>query len=910
MSDLPTTENTPRQHLTVLQQVKRVLSGTNLPISSLIPDVSASLKQKNSLIVQAPPGAGKSTLLPLALLDNQWIGNKKVWLLEPRRLAARQVAERLASELGEPLGKSIGLITRQDTHTSADNRLVVMTEGILTRRLLADQSIEECGAILFDEFHERNLNSDLGLALAYECQQLLREDLRIIVMSATLSGESIAKAIDAPILTSEGRSFPVDLHYLGSGAKPDAFGKPQDALTQQVVSAVNKGIHETSGHILVFLPGVREIQRCLNTLRANFSANGDPLSSAFEVLPLHGQLSPAEQRLAVKGAQTSAQSSIRRIILSTSVAETSLTIEGIRLVIDSGLERTSRFNPRTGMDELVTISSSQASATQRAGRAGRLEAGVCYRLWSEDSHYTKPAFSEPDITQLDLAGLALTLACWGSLELDDYVFLTPPNHGRWQASLELLYQLEALSYSGNDQSATRKWSLTDKGQQMAMFGLHPRLANMLIYSARDRNISRQQACALAAVLSEGDPLKFDEPNSDLRDRVELIATCIENKTLPKRFRQANVQFRKTENILALTQQLLHKLNALIPPHREHTKTWNSHDCGKLLAYSYPDRVAQQRGTGFKLRSGQGIECMPSDPMQPQPYLVVADTSGHRHRSLMRLAAPIDLPTLQSIFSRQISTRLNVAMGDRQHVKGTESVCLGEIVLDERSFTPSREDIEKAWLDRIRQSGLQHLPWSEESQQLRARLWFAHYCQPESFPDAGDTALLSHLHEWLQPFMNQEGITKKGLLDALHSYIGWDKTATLDQQFPTRFVLPSEREAMIQYPTQLPFSDEQKGAQTPALNQLPTPLIQAKLQECFGLAASPMLADGKIVIGLELLSPGQKPLALTHDLPHFWQNVYPMVRKEMRGRYAKHPWPEDPMTAQATRLTKRQLNHQS
>lgn len=847
-------------------------SNTVLPIDEILPEILNGIENRDRLIIQAPPGAGKSTKVPLALLTSDWFAStapkQQIWLLEPRRLAAQQVATRMASTLGESLGQTVGLITGQQTKLSAATKLVVMTEAILCNKLLADEDIPQCAAILFDEFHERNLYSDLGLALSVECQQLLREDLKLVVMSATLSAELLEDRLEAEVLTSEGRSYPVDTHYLGTPTSQHR------TLEEHCAGAVRQALSEESGHILVFLPGMAEIRRTQSLLEEK------GLPNEVYVYPLHGQLPAQEQNKALDPlpAVPRGKTAGRKVILATSVAETSLTIDGVRVVIDSGVERSARFNVRTGMDQLTTLPASQASAEQRRGRAGRQQSGVCYRLWSEDSHSSREPFSAPDVLTMDLAGFALTLACWGSLSLEDYLLLDQPNQQRWSSAVSLLQGLGAITKNG---------VITDHGRAMAALGLHPRLAHMLI-SAKEQGHT-ELSCIVAAIVSEGSPLRFEHPNSDLRDVVDLVLDALKS-SIPKRFRHGQVQYSKTQRILQQSKKLASQMGSKLDS--DTASHLDSQNTGTVLVGAYPDRLAQLRGQGYRLASGQGAQCLSGDPLMDTPWLSVAEiqsTTGKQNT--IRLAAPITEEDIRTLLADQIESQVRLEIsdqsGNKAQIKGFKAEVLGKLVLKESRFDPSPDEIQQGLMNYIRDKGIECLNWQEDVQALRAKLSWAHRLEPDHYPDLSDDHLLESLEDWLQPYMTSNQLADIPLKDALLSQIPWDMQSQLNRDYPDRIELPSGREAKVDY------------KQDP-------PQIQTKLQECFGLTSSLFIGNGRQAVQLALLSPAQKPLAYTMDLPHFWQNVYPEVRKEMRGRYPKHPWPENPLEAQATAKTKRHL----
>lgn len=807
---------------------------TQLPIFAVLDDLRSALTQHTRVLLQAPPGAGKSTQSPLALLDAPWLAGKQIWLLEPRRLAAANVARQLANNLGEKVGEQIGLLTRHDNLTSPRNRILVMTEGLLSRRLLNDQEIPECGLIIFDECHERHLQTDLGLALACQCQELLREDLKILLMSATLD-ERWAETFAAAKVTSAGRQYPISYRYLGRNHT--------ERLEDAMASALRGICHEQSGHILVFLPGVPEIRRLHNRLAEIYTEG-----SGKRILPLHGQLSPAEQQAAL------APCAEQKIILATAVAQTSLTIEGISAVLDSGLERYAALNPRTGLDELVTHSVSRATAAQRAGRAGRTAAGTCYRLWSQESEASFAPQPPAEIETVDLSGLALALASWGDCNPAEYRWLTPPHAMRWQQSVELLHQLDAL----------QDMRITADGSAMARLPLHPRLAHMLLRG--QANGEATTACAIAALLEEGDPLRSEHPDTRLSNRLHLLEGG----------RDASVSQGALQRLKTSFQRLKSLLNA--------SGSINSDACGELLLFAYPDRLAQKRGEGYRLRNGRGISVRDNDANARHDFLVVAQTFNN---DALRLGAPISLERIRQLLHKQIAQQIHVQDKNGQ-LQAREQEQLGALVLSEKHVPLRPDDIRAYWCQVLHSEGLQRLNWDDNSRNLlkRLQLFSAQQVNVPSFNEADLTASAA---EWLGPFI-EKNLAHIPLQQALMSRLPWDLHASFKQQLPEFFSLPSGRETPIDYSGDLP-------------------MVEAKLQECFGLLHSPKLLNNSLPLRISMLSPGKVPLAISTDLDHFWRNVYPEVRKENRGRYNKHPWPEDPFSAEATSKTNRQLRNE-
>jgi ATP-dependent helicase HrpB len=831
---------------------------TELPIYAISGEIITHLSQHPRLVVQAPPGAGKSTGLPLALLNAHPNQTGQIWLLEPRRLAAEQVASRLAQGLGEEVGASIGLMTGENTRVSDQNRLVVMTEAVLTQRLITDNDIPSCRTILFDEFHERNLHTDLGLALALQCQTYLRDDLKIVIMSATLDSEGIAQTLDCPTITSDGRSFDVVIKYLPSNPQQT------NSLALDVKRAVSLALEASSGDILVFLPGVKEINQCLAALNDTYGQAIDNQQLSIE--PLHGQQNPQQQNAVLKAKN------IQCIILATDIAKTSLTLPKVTCVIDSGLERINQFNLRQGMDELVTIKASQASAIQRAGRAGRVQAGTCYRLYSEDDFKRRPPFSPHAIERADLAPLCLNLAAWGSLDVNDYVFLTPPDPKGFNSSQDLLQQLNILTHA----------KLTQHGARLAKLALHPRLSHMIV-KAQKMDMG-YDACVLAAILSEGDPLYFQEQNADLNLRLQLF----ERTSFPSFFENAKVNQKKAQRILKLANKFAKMLGINV-------QRVDSQNGGTLVMLAYPDRIAQKRGNGYRLRNGLGCQRHHLEHLAASDFLAIAHISqsqqqGQHANSIIRLACPVSKDEIEALFADQLSPTHTLKLNDKQQLQTITQLKLGELVLNE-TLQPAGDSEKNAfYLQEFEKKGLDFLPLNDSHQQTLKRLQLANKILPDRFLSFDETDLIQDKDNWLAPFLETTALKSIDYSQALLSRLDWDVQQQLNPLFPTSFELPTGRKASIDY------------SETP-------PVVKAKLQECFGLAKSPTIAQEKVTLNLHLLSPAQRPLAMTQDLAFFWKEAYPQVRKENRGRYAKHPWPEDPLTAEASGLTKKRMSQQ-
>lgn len=833
---------------------------TDLPIHAILPQVISHLNQHSRLIVQAPPGAGKSTGLPLALLELLDQDNGQIWLLEPRRLAAQQVARRLAQGLNEEIGHTIGLMTGDNTRLGPNNRIIVMTEAILSQRLVNENDIPQCAIVIFDEFHERNLHTDLGLALALQCQEYLRDDLKLVIMSATLDTDDLATQLNSQIISSEGKSFDVAIEYLPSKSNQHATLSGQ---VKHAIELARLNPNYSHGDILVFLPGVKEIQQCLRVLSDTFA---DAIKQQTLVIqPLHGQLNPEQQNKIFSNTDQ------QNIILATDIAKTSLTLPKVTIVIDSGLERTNQFNLRMGMDELITISASQASAIQRAGRAGRVQAGLCYRLYSEEDFKRRPSFSPHAIERSDLSPLSVTLAAWGSLTLTDYTFLTPPDKQSYSNSIELLDQLNVI----------KNETLTPHGKTISVLGLHPRLSHMII-KAQELNMA-YDACLLAAILSEGDPLFFDEQHSDISIRLQLF----EQSALPAYFEHAKVNLKKAKRIIQLANKFAKMLNITV-------KKVNSMNSGLLLMLAYPDRIGQKRGKGYRLRNGIGCQLHHLDALPSSDYLAVAHISqsqqqGLHANSIIRLASRVTLDEIEQLFSEQLHSSCSLQMNEKQQLQQVKRQNLGELVLQESVSKADASQKNAFYLQTFSEKGLSFLPFKDEHKAMLQRLQLAHETYPEQFKRFDEPDLISEKSNWLEPFLHTAELNKLDYSQALLSRLDWPTQQKLNDWFPKSYELPTGRHASIDY------------------SEKP-PVVRAKLQECFGLAQSPTVAQGKVTLNLHLLSPAQRPLAMTQDLAFFWREAYPEVRKENRGRYAKHPWPEDPLAAVASGLTKKRIEN--
>ncbi|NLQ17984.1 ATP-dependent helicase HrpB [Marinomonas sp. M1K-6] len=837
---------------------------SELPIHALIPQLKHQLEHHHEAILEAAPGAGKTTVVPLALMAEAWLKGRKIIMLEPRRLAAKAAAKRLADTLHEPLGQRIGYRIRHEGKESQQTQVLVVTEGVLTRMLHDDPSLDDIALVIFDEFHERNLHSDLAFALCLQARELYRDEdpLKLLVMSATLDTEALETRLNCPTLTSQGRSFPITTHYSNQSLK-------SVQVTDEVVRLTCQAFYEETGSVLVFLPGQKEIRQAANQLQQRLGHE-----THLSILPLYGELSLKEQEAVIAPSPAPA----RKIVLATAIAQTSLTIEGIRVVVDSGLSREARFDANTATTRLHTRRATQAETIQRMGRAGRTEPGVCYRWWSEGQQHQLAPQAQPQIEISDLSSLVMDLAKWGvqkRLELD---WITPPPNSHWQQAVDLLTNLQAL-----EQSVTSPPSLalSELGEQMSRLGIEPRLARLLLEGKQNNN--SETACAICTILSEGDP--FSSHHSDLSDRLNWLAG--RHQTQSKRPRQ---------NYLKAQQQWQKRsLQINLQPSSTHGKQ----DIAFLLIRAFADRIAQRTGQDhdkarYKLANGRMASLSSLDPCAQSEWLIALDIGGHHGQEEDRifLANPIQLSTLTGDFADLLSIKQHLAWSkkDARLISETQR-WIGKLCIDKRKLSqPSEADVCQAVCRYIRQEGLSVLPWNDASEQLRARLQFAFmHDKQNTWPDCSDDALLKDLETWLGPYLgkttNQHAMGKLPLNDILLSQLDWNQQQFLHRNVPTRLTAPSGSSHAIDYCEQ-------------------QPTLRVKLQEMFGYTHSPSVLNQTIRI--ELLSPGQRPLAVTQDLAFFWREAYPEVRKEMRGRYPKHPWPEDPLNAQATAKTNRAL----
>ncbi len=905
---------------------------SSLPINEILPELRAALTTHSAAVLQAPPGAGKTTGVPLALLDEPWLRGRSILILEPRRLAARAAAVRMAQLHGDNVGETIGYRIRFESKVSSRTRIEVLTEGILTRRLQTDSTLEGVGLVIFDEFHERHLHADLALALCLDSQQALREDLKILVMSATLDGAAVAKLLNhAPVVTSRGRSYPVDIRYLA---------RDSDApLPSTTAETALQALESQAGDVLVFLPGAREIRRTQELLTARLGARAD-------VFPLYGDLPWEAQDRALRPSTDR-----QKIILATPIAETSLTIEGVCAVVDSGYARVPQFDPKSGLTRLGTLRISRASSEQRAGRAGRMAPGVCYRLWSETTQRGLVPHSTPEIRAVDLAPLALELAAWGVRDARTLSWLDPPPEAAFNQARDLLVELDALDESG---------AITEAGRAMVRLPLHPRLSHML-YAAQRMGLD-VLACDIAALLSERDIFTGESRRSaDFAQRIEALGALRQHgrKSAPKQYadpaacvrvNQASQQFQQ---LLASASSVQKKIPAHKPaegranlpspargrdrptlPGRDlYPETGRSlpssgptghllpqagegkivrpsagfsvgvgervnegEEVGLLLALAYPDRVALARTPGdnrYLLASGRGARLHESEIGLRQPCVVAASLDAGETEGQIYLAAPLSIEKLREHMPSHIRDEDVVRWDSQQQVVvARREERFGALVLDSKPLTAADpEKLRSAMLEGTRRLGIEALPWSPEARDWQARvLSLRHWMPAEDWPDVTDAALQQTLDQWLGPYLDgitrREHLARLDLLTALKSHLDWERSQRLDAAAPTHITVPSGSHLRLEYrPSE-------------------SPVLAVKLQEMFGLADTPRVARGTVPVTLQLLSPARRPIQVTQDLRGFWERTYAEVRKELKGKYPKHPWPDDPWNATPTARARR------
>jgi ATP-dependent helicase HrpB len=840
---------------------------SGLPIDEALAPLAAALRSGRNAVVVAPPGAGKSTVVPLALLEEPWARGKRIIMLEPRRLATRAVAERMAATLRERVGDTVGFRMRLETRVGKRTRIEVVTEGVFTRMLHSDPALEGVAAVLFDEYHERSLHADVGLAFALDAQRHVAPELRVLAMSATIDGARVASLLGgappfgdyqgAPVIESLGRMFPVDVRYVGKGL-PALPGGPEP-LELAVTRAVQGALLDSTGDVLVFLPGAGEIRRVERRLREDSGVGPE-----LDLLPLYGELKPDEQDLALAPARAGR----RKVVLATNIAETSLTIDGVRAVVDSGLERRSVFDPVSGMSRLETQRIARASAEQRAGRAGRTAPGVCYRLWSESADRSLAAYASPEIVVADLVPLALDLAAWGT-SAEELRWLDAPPAATLAGARDLLTRLGALDAGGR---------VTPHGRAMQSLAAHPRLAHMLLKGREHGAVGT--AAQLAALLSERDLLRGAARDSDMRTRLEALLRGGGERGVLERVRRAQRAY-------------LRELDT-----NDDANT-DSAAAGWLLALAYPDRIGKRRGGGegaerrYQLANGRGAVFASPESIAREELIVAVELDDREREAQIQLAMPLSRADLLTHFAGERLTQDEVAWDTRtEAVVARRTVRYGELVLDEKPLQdPPAGAMSAALLEGLRSLGVDALPWDDDSRTFVARNEFVRGLERgdlAGWPDFSQAALASDLI-WLEPFL--DGITRRShfaripLLTALRARLTPAQTRALDELAPTHITLPTGTRAAVDY------RDDN------------APCASMRMQEVFGLAATPRIGGGKVPITFKLLSPAHRPLQVTRDLASFWQNAYIEVRKDMRGRYPRHYWPENPLEAEPTRRAK-------
>ncbi len=817
----------------------------DLPVTEIIPEVQEKLTKENTLVVNAPPGAGKSTLLPLALYHEPWLAAKKILMLEPRRLAARSIAERMASLLDEPVGQTVGYRIRFENRVGRDTKIEVLTEGILTRMLHTDNALEGVGLVIFDEFHERSIHADVALALCREAQQVLRPDLRIMVMSATLDMPQLTAMLKAPAVESKGKQFPVEVIYTGE----------QDLmmLPETTARTVLKAIRENEGDALVFLPGEGEIKKCEEILNRELPA--------FAIHPLYGQLPPNQQQAAIMPSKQGK----RKVVLATSIAETSLTIEGIKIVVDSGYGRTSRFDPRSGLSRLETVQISKDSADQRAGRAGRLSAGVCYRMWTRATHERLADHRTPEILEADLANLVLDMAQWGVIDVGSLTWLTPPPRGALSQASDTLHQLDAL----------KNGRITEHGRKVHELPCHPRIAHMLLMAQEADKLAL--ATDVAALLEERDPLPRDS-GIDINLRIEAL----------RRFRNNEGQgklFGRIEKVAGAYRKLF-DIEVENGP-------FDAYETGVLLAHAYPERIACARpgnNAQFQLSNGKYAMANHKDDLAHEPWLAIANLDARDGLGKIFLAAPLNPKDLAPLVKTQEVITWDTRRGG---LIATRDMRIGSIVLQSKPLpAPDERHLVKAICDAIKKEGENLLNFDDDAKQWQHRVLSLRKWRPqEGWPDVSTVTLLATNEEWLAPYLQQvkkpEDLKRINLAEVLHHHLPWEKQKALGELAPERIEVPSGSQIKLQY-----FAGGEP------------PVLAVRLQEVFGMAETPRVNQGNTPVLMHLLSPGYKPVQVTSDLKSFWSNAYFEVKKDLKRRYPKHSWPDDPWTAEAVRGVKR------
>lgn len=887
----------------------------DLPVVAVLPDLSLALAEQKRAILQAPPGAGKSTLVPLALMDQPWMVGKKILMLEPRRLAARACAGRMATLLGETAGETVGYRIRLERCMGPGTRIEIITEGILTRMIQSDPGLEDTALLIFDEFHERHIHGDLGLALALESAEVLNPDLRLLVMSATMDLDALSGLMaDAPVILSEGRSFPVTTHYLPPSSRTfqnqgqsSRGGRDREDKVRQILpaclKAIQKGLAEENGDILVFLPGAAQI-RAMDTMLESVKKGDEPI----DIYPLFGNLSPEGQAAAIAPSKKGR----RKIVLSTPIAETSLTIQGVTVVVDSGLANVPKYSPGRGLTRLETLPISKASADQRRGRAGRVSPGVCYRLWHEHLHQGLMPFNRPEILSGDLSSLVLELAQWGAYDTNELKWLDPPPESAVNSARNLLRKLGALD---------AKNRITDHGRNLLKAGIHPRLAHMVIRGkALDLGF---MGCCLAAMAEERDFLLSGEnrqmPDPDITLRLEILDRLSREKDRVRASDAAThdnsrngvekgdfqrksmthgqqISLKRARQILIQARHLANRFDIL-------QEKMDLSKAGRLMALAFPDRIAKKRrpdGLSYLMASGSGAFLPGVSSISHHEYIVAVDLSGNPKNALIYLAAPYDPSDLKKDFQGEIKTEETVDWDEtKRKVRAVETTSYGCINLNETQLPhPDPMAVQKAMIEAISVSGLEILPWSKTAIQFRHRVNFlkshGHIVSVfADLPDLSDDGLTRTLDQWLAPFLtgihSAAALKQVDLMGAIKALFTWEQIQWVETHAPTHITVPSGSRIPIRY-------GDENGI-------LSSPVLAVRLQEMFGLMTTPTLAKGRIPLTLHLLSPAGRPVQITQDLENFWKTTYTEVKKDLMGRYPKHFWPEDPATAQATNRTK-------
>jgi ATP-dependent helicase HrpB len=835
-------------------------SQSDLPVTQVLPRLTAALNDPGRAVLQAPPGSGKTTRVPLALLNAPWLAGKKILMLEPRRLAARTCARFMAAQCREKAGQTVGYRVRLETRVSDGTRIEVLTEAILTRMIQTDPALEGVGLVIFDEFHERHIHSDVGLALCLETAEVLRPDLRILVMSATMDTRSLGFLLDpVKIIVSKGRQWPVDTVYLPpppGRSGPGPFG----AVLTGCVTAVLTALDHHAGDILVFLPGAAEIRHMARIL-------GEKTGPGVQVFALSGRLSPDRQQAALAPSPQGR----RKVVLATAIAETSLTIEGVTVVVDSGLMRRPLFFPGTSLTRLQTLPVSRASADQRRGRAGRIGPGICYRIWSEHVHKGLVRFSRPEILEQDLAGVALELALWGVRDAKDLKWLDPPPAPAFARARDLLHRLGCLDDQGG---------ITAHGKTIAGSGIHPRLAHMILKAARTGN--GFLACCLAVLLEENMDLTGFSHDPDLRSRLEILAANQQNRhSFCEKPHRDNAEPAKI--LLAASRRLARKLKI-----RE--TGIDPENAGIILSLGFPERVARRRGPlSYVLASGSGASFREPNTVSIHKYILAAHVEGHPGSAVIFLAAPIRLEDLEQVWAHEITIQESVVWEpDRQVVQAIRQTWFGKIMIRQAPLTaPDPAAVQNAMVEGVRQMGLDALPWTRKQIQFRHRVCFLReQAGLAHLPYLSDTGLIKTLSFWLGPFLagirSARDLKQVDLAGALAALVSWNDRQQVDTLAPSHIMVPSGSRIPLSYAD---------GGQV-----LASPVLAVRLQELFGETRTPTVAGGRIAVTLHLLSPAGRPVQVTKDLENFWKNTYKEVKKDLMGRYPKHFWPDDPLAA--------------